>query len=102
MIKAAETRILRALLRQLDARSTSVLQSRWLIILMWPVTAAVFLVLFQLEPTIGSVGIAIGSMLVGAAVATVAIYRGAFEQWAVVRRFLDQEAIRSRLRELEA
>lgn len=101
MTSTDEARILCALLRQSDDQKKSVMQSRWLIIALWPVTAAAFFVMFQLEPKIGSLGIAVGSMLIGAMVASVAIYRSSFEQWVVVRRFLDREAIVRRLRELE-
>jgi len=101
MTKATETNVLRRLLRQLDGRAKSFLHAHWFAVLLWPVVALFFLVLFQLETKIGAFGIAIGSMLVGAVVATVAIYRSSYEQWAVTSCFLDREAIANRLRELE-
>lgn len=102
MIKTTEIKILRTLLRHLDVQTKSVMQSRWLIVALWPVIAVWFFVLFQLESKIGSLGVSVGSMLAGAGVATVAIYRGSFQQWIVVRRFLDREAIARRLSELES
>lgn len=104
MKPAQEAKILRAVLKRMDATEKSVPERAWFLPLVWALLVACLVVYFQLEDRgiIPPPFLVVIPMALGAATYYAVWLAWAMRRWPVVGRHLNRESIESRIAELGA
>ncbi|MGO0999400.1 hypothetical protein [Lysobacter sp. CA196] len=103
MFNTNERQVLTELLKRLGQIDPPLSASRWFLAAAWVVLVLFFLVLFQVVERyqVGPMGLAFGSAVLGSVTTLVLLYSSSARQWFCIRKHLNEQSIRARLRELD-